>query len=532
MKKLGAMFLLICVMAWTPTGASADYGKTKIAVLDFQLQGQGFETEDIGKIISEWLITALVKEGRFDVIERRLLNKVIKEQKLGVSGLVDENTASELGKVLGVEVIISGSVMKLQNFIEVNARIIDVMSASITAAESVKSTGAGRLEDLVRQMAGKIIQDFPLKGYVVNKNGDQIMIDLGRSAGVKRGMKFLVYKEGNVIKHPKTGEVLDVQQIETGVIEIHRVKKKISTGVVVSENFGGAVQYGHIVKSMVETPAPEIASSRAAPVSSAPVRVAPPVERGRLFIKTIPEDAKIRIMNIKPRYISGISLPDGNYRINVSAPGYITRDFWSRIQNGKDKSISVTLDPKMQPAVTEPARPKPRPAPPVVAVVQETVHPQKKGRRLVVFPPALRQDAWVLRSLIKSTIHGISDTLEAQSVRERGFEVDNQVNEKFDNSVWNNKTPDAEKVAQVAKRMNYDVVLMHCVYFRKGQGLANGWGVDLINPDIRTFVVDVHTNRVYSQKDRITNSRDQLIIELKRQSRILVGKYKNENRIE
>lgn len=42
---------------------------------------------------------------------------------------------------------------------EVNARIIDVESASIITAESVKSTTAIKLEDLVVQMAEKIIKE-------------------------------------------------------------------------------------------------------------------------------------------------------------------------------------------------------------------------------------------------------------------------------------------------------------------------------------------------------------------------------------
>jgi len=60
---------------------------------------------------------------------------------------VDEDSTTQLGKLLGVKVIISGSVMRFQNIMEVNARIIDVKSASIiAAAESAKSTTAIRLE--------------------------------------------------------------------------------------------------------------------------------------------------------------------------------------------------------------------------------------------------------------------------------------------------------------------------------------------------------------------------------------------------
>ncbi|MEK7197356.1 MAG: FlgO family outer membrane protein, partial [Nitrospirota bacterium] len=182
--------------------ASAEFKKTKIAVLDFQLQGEGYETSDMGKIVAEWLITALVKEGRFDVIERMLLKKVLDEQRLGVSGIIDESSASKLGRVLGAKIVITGSIMKFQNVMEVNARIIEVESSSIIAAENVKSTSAVKLEDLVVKMAEKIIKDFPLEGYIAQRKENRVLIDLGKRAGVKTGMQFIVFKEGKVIKHP------------------------------------------------------------------------------------------------------------------------------------------------------------------------------------------------------------------------------------------------------------------------------------------------------------------------------------------
>jgi len=257
MKKLFVTIALTLIsFAAFTLPASAQYKKAKIAVLDFQLQGDGYETMDMGKIVSEWLITALVKDGRFDVVERRLLEKILAEQKLALTGLVDATSAAKLGRVLGVKIIISGSVMKFQNVMEVNARIIDVESASIIAAENVKSTTAVRLEDLVVQMADKIIRDFPLEGYVVNRKGNTVSIDLGKRAGVKQEMRFVVFKEGNVIKHPKTGEVLDVEVIETGIVEVSSIGDNIAKASIVEESQKNAIKYGQRIKSVIETVTP------------------------------------------------------------------------------------------------------------------------------------------------------------------------------------------------------------------------------------------------------------------------------------
>jgi hypothetical protein len=102
-------------------------------------------------------------------------------------------------------------------------------------------------------MSEKIIKNFPLEGYIVNITGSKVTIDLGRLAGVKEEMEFSVYKEGKIIKHPKTGAIIDVQRIETGKIKITAVRDKIAEGVVLQEESPDSMSYGQLVSSIVGT---------------------------------------------------------------------------------------------------------------------------------------------------------------------------------------------------------------------------------------------------------------------------------------
>jgi len=335
MKKTIISCLALLLLLISPNASVAEFVKTKIAVLDFQLQGKGFETEDMGKIVAEWLVTALVKEGRFDVIERRLLQKILQEHKLAMTGVVDETSATKLGKLLGVKVIISGSVLKLQSMIEVNARIIDVESASIMAAESVKSSEAHRLEELIVQMAEIIMKDFPLEGYIVHRLDKKVVVDLGKRYGVKPKMRFMVFKEGNVIKHPKTGEVLDVEKIQTGIIEVSNVKAKIADAVIVSEESKGAINYGQMVKSVSER------LNFQSPSSSTRHFVD---GMGRIFVNTDPMNCQVRILNIRPRYSRGMELDSGNYNVEVSLAGFESATKWVTVQAGEEKHVSFKLE--------------------------------------------------------------------------------------------------------------------------------------------------------------------------------------------
>jgi predicted transcriptional regulator len=76
-----------------------------------------------------------------------------------------------------------------------------------------------------------------------------VLLDLGQRAGIKKGMRFIAYKEGRVIKHPKTGEILDIETIESGEIEIVGVNAKTARGIIVREIAPGAVEYGMLVRS-------------------------------------------------------------------------------------------------------------------------------------------------------------------------------------------------------------------------------------------------------------------------------------------
>lgn len=65
---------------------------------------------DIGKGISDMLVTKLVKEGTYSVVERKMLDQILAEQNFSNSDRANPMTAAKIGKILGVNAIIVGSV--------------------------------------------------------------------------------------------------------------------------------------------------------------------------------------------------------------------------------------------------------------------------------------------------------------------------------------------------------------------------------------------------------------------------------------
>ena len=68
--------------------------------------------------------------------------------------------------------------------------------------------------------------------------------------------------------------------------------------------------------------------------------------KGRLYVETQPDNAKVKILNIGPRFYQGMELKEGRYHVEVSADGYLSKKSWITLKFGEDKSINVQLTKK------------------------------------------------------------------------------------------------------------------------------------------------------------------------------------------
>jgi TolB-like protein len=109
----------------------------KIAIMPFiYLDGR---KSDGGPIVSERLTTRIVKLKKFQVIERQLLEKILTEQNLGTTGIIDVESTKKIGKILGVGAIITGTLLDVENqMVEINARLINTETAEVIATSSVE----------------------------------------------------------------------------------------------------------------------------------------------------------------------------------------------------------------------------------------------------------------------------------------------------------------------------------------------------------------------------------------------------------
>ncbi len=137
----------------------------RVVVAQFQ-DGQGFNQLTLG--VQRGLLTALSNKG-MDVIERDQLERVLREQNLGYSGLVNLRSAKKIGKLLGAEAIVLGSVGDLGNEVTINARLVDLEAGNSLAATEI---GVAKTPLIIRLRNTGVEESSP--GGTSPKAGSQV----------------------------------------------------------------------------------------------------------------------------------------------------------------------------------------------------------------------------------------------------------------------------------------------------------------------------------------------------------------------
>lgn len=227
MKKILSLFLFLisnnifpqdikCFILEPPEQTLS--GIKKIAVMDFN--------GSYGRAIADYLISALLEDKRgittikgglfkkdiegktylngaktniFTIVERSRLEQVLSEQSISTSGIVDENQAVKLGKVLGVDAIINGTVNPIANDTKTREEIqvyrdnkwIKVMGDCITRNISVEA----RMR-IVNVNTGQIVGTKEAAFKITDKKcGDEIAQLTNTEDLIKQCLQATVYQD-------------------------------------------------------------------------------------------------------------------------------------------------------------------------------------------------------------------------------------------------------------------------------------------------------------------------------------------------
>lgn len=270
--------------------------KKTVAVDRFQVNesfGGGVTADGMTAMLS----AALVKDGRFVVVERPGLAGVMAEQTLGQGRATTTETAAKSGQLIGASLLVRGALTKFEpaaggnsvslgglpvgsflsalapraaignksSVLEISLTLIDTTTGQVISTSAAQGTASSSSADLtlVNSSSGasagigtfqatpigqageqaiiKAVEQIaigmngvPWSALVVDATEGTVYVNAGADRNVQSGLYLNAYHKGKVFTDPSTGVILDVAMEKIGVIQINGVREKMSVAAVVS----------------------------------------------------------------------------------------------------------------------------------------------------------------------------------------------------------------------------------------------------------------------------------------------------------
>jgi len=158
MSLLNYIRNLIVTIVVTLCGLNAiaqDKSVYPLAIFPFQVRGQTLGL--VGTEISDILFAHMIKYPDLYLVEREELSKIFDEQQIGLSGIVDSETAVKVGRLTGAKLLIAGSALDVSGKTYLVAKIISAETSRVLGA-SVKGEVGTELDKLTEELAEKIVE--------------------------------------------------------------------------------------------------------------------------------------------------------------------------------------------------------------------------------------------------------------------------------------------------------------------------------------------------------------------------------------
>lgn len=268
--KISAVFSLIFLCVFS---ASMVFGQSKlrVAVVVFENNSTwSYWGDNLGRAAADVFITALMGTGKFSMIERDKVDIVMAEQDFGATGRITPQSAAQIGKMLGVDLLLTGSITQFSinrtgggirgvsigittGKIVMQCRLVNTTTGEIVVAaeEENKKTLVGAryrsinfrqsfdygmandiMHPAVEKMVVKIVNQTAAmsssvhSGRVIKAQGGQVWVNLGAGSGIKVGDEFEVIRMGEELIDPETGLSLGAVEEKVGTIVITEVKEQ------------------------------------------------------------------------------------------------------------------------------------------------------------------------------------------------------------------------------------------------------------------------------------------------------------------
>ncbi len=132
----------------------------RIAIVPFTNTNTSAREQGYGEVVSGMLMTELINNNIFQVVERNEIDRMMQEMAFQYSGAVNSQTAKRIGEILGVDILVFGTVAKFSFLIETDIRLVDAESGEALMAENASCKDETELRAMVKDLAQRINERF------------------------------------------------------------------------------------------------------------------------------------------------------------------------------------------------------------------------------------------------------------------------------------------------------------------------------------------------------------------------------------
>lgn len=238
MKKVVLLFLIIFTGILFPQEIGEKYEKENIAVFEIP-DPSGAYGKGLGEKVTALIENTLTRMGRFNVVDRKNLDKYLKEMELQLSGITDKQII-EVGKIYGYAKAITGKLTSasvtydydsyegtgiIYGEVELVLQIVDVETTKILYSSRLRGTSYysvssypsyalreaavnDAVNDLVGKVEAKMRNIFKITIKIADMSDGNVILLAGKTHGVNKKTRFKVYSlkddivlpSGNTIK--------------------------------------------------------------------------------------------------------------------------------------------------------------------------------------------------------------------------------------------------------------------------------------------------------------------------------------------
>jgi TolB-like protein len=188
--------------------------KISMAIYDFEASEI---SQALADSVADFIQSGLYDTGRFNIIERKNVQKILKEQQFQKTGCTTTECAVEVGRLLNVSNIITGRVSKIGKTIVISMQLIDVEAGKVILTDKVETDSEDLLNTASTELAKHFSKGVSIKGKVLKVlNENEIIINLGIADNLEKNQRLTIERISEAVKDD-TGKV------------VYQIKKKIAT---------------------------------------------------------------------------------------------------------------------------------------------------------------------------------------------------------------------------------------------------------------------------------------------------------------